>query len=508
MPFIRHPNGGETMNGRTNTTGQVLMGLFIPLEPISDLNLVPRDSKCLIQWTDPVDKYTTPGDELVAQWQYTIVVRKENSAPTGPTDGVLVVKETTRNQYAEIAYEDTGLNNGTTYYYALYAYTIMNVANEAVIDDALIRAAKPVFLQELYVGRDTGGHTWGTGTSISATSNHLLIAGGDPRTNTVDAYNSDLTKESVSTLHASIFSPGAGKLNGYAIFAGGSLGAESFDSGPPDSSDDCTNRVTAYDTNLTKISMTNLTSAFWNIKNASSSNILYFFYDGKADGYDITGTRYSISDLTGITLDASCTSAGNYAIAVGFFPSDSKYGYAFDDTHTMINISNNIPGASNMGATTLDSNGIFAGGDTNQADVYVSYYSDIHRMDENLTRSTVGTLNRAGRRGIPSAEMSVGNGGRFAVFVGGYNTNINDHPGFEIYGGSCMAIAECLDILFTKQQIDSYPSTANFGSAAYQTQGDSAASIGNIAFFGAGANLTSDKSIYGTFNYTAVFKME
>ena len=350
MPFIRHPNGGESMNGRTNTTGQVLMGLFIPLEPISDLNLVPRDSKCLIQWTDPVDKYTTPGDELVAQWQYTIVIRKENSAPTGPTDGVLVVKETTRNQYAEIAYEDTGLTNGTTYYYALYAYTIMNVANEATIDDVLVRESKPVFIQEL---TPTGYNSTFTTArfNMAAAGDYILIGGGVDSTNytgsgaqtpiaTVHSYSQDLTEGTCADLKSVAQEPGAGTLNGSAYFAGGYTSY--------DNDTNFTRTITLYDSSLVKNNNLGTLSETRSPK-TSASTANYLFFAGGFSGYHYYGSSignratysYNVDAINTdgtiqtVATDGSqrCGATNNHAIFHEGYGSDGK-SYCYNENMT------------------------------------------------------------------------------------------------------------------------------------------------------------------------------
>lgn len=111
-------------------------GVRIPLEPVTNLVLVGKTNSMLISWTDPIDKVASPGGEEVSEWAYTIVVRKQGSAPTSPTDGVQVLKETTRNQYSSTVYTDTGLTNDVTYYYAVYAFSTLGVASEGVTGSA------------------------------------------------------------------------------------------------------------------------------------------------------------------------------------------------------------------------------------------------------------------------------------------------------------------------------------------------------------------------------------
>lgn len=64
-------------------------------------------------------KWSDPNDNL---WEGTKVVRKIGSAPHDPTDGTLVVDSKVKDAYAVNGYSDTGLTNGTTYYYGFFAY--------------------------------------------------------------------------------------------------------------------------------------------------------------------------------------------------------------------------------------------------------------------------------------------------------------------------------------------------------------------------------------------------
>ena len=460
------------MNGRTNTTGQVLMGLFIPLEPISDLNLVPRDSKCLIQWTDPVDKYTTPGDELVAQWQYTIVVRKENSAPTGPTDGVLIVKETTRNQYAEIAYEDTGLNNGTTYYYALYAYTIMDIANEAAIDDALIRAAKPVYLDFI----DPGYNNY----AIAATSNHILFGGGYD-TNAVIAYDNVMTESTLTGLNRVCRSPGGGSLQGYAYFVEGAN-----NDGVPTYS----TIIYSYDSNLTKRPTASAPSSYdarMNPKCAASENILYFaggrfrtsnnYGNGTIECVDIAGTTSMLDESCGDGYPAAASN-GHYAIFQGRYsgPGAVDYGYVYDDTKTLINITSTSIQRGYADGANIGEYTIFGGGQRSVkwnsiAPTTLSDAFDVYCYDRNLTKSTIGQLSTA-RYFITALGM-----GKYVLFVGG-DTYVSDQSSTstgDVIGRT--KYVDCFDSLFTKIQVDDLPSNPDLGVCADVRSGPYAAAI-------------------------------
>ena len=87
-----------------------------PLGEPSNVSLTNADESVVIMWTDPEDVDTSV-------WNGTVVVRKEGSAPTDKSDGTIVVDSRTRNQYATSGYTDTGLTNGTEYFYGIFPYT-------------------------------------------------------------------------------------------------------------------------------------------------------------------------------------------------------------------------------------------------------------------------------------------------------------------------------------------------------------------------------------------------
>ena len=140
------------MNGRTNSGATVLNGSAIALEPISEFSLSGRDSSVLINWADPVDKYTDPGDELVIEWDHTVIIRKQGSAPTSPKDGTVVIKSYTRNQYRYDAFTDTGLTNDVEYYYAAYSVTTVGAYSDMIVKIIIPR------MGFVYYGDSTAGN--------------------------------------------------------------------------------------------------------------------------------------------------------------------------------------------------------------------------------------------------------------------------------------------------------------------------------------------------------------
>ena len=137
MPVMNMLPGGSTLQ--------------IPLEACTAFSASAGNAKVELTWTDPKDKYATPegdisdtGDQLVSEWDYTVLVRKTGSQPAGPNDGTVVVSSSVRNQYQSTPYTDTGLTNDTTYYYAVFAYNKDGVASAGAFANATPKAGTPL----------------------------------------------------------------------------------------------------------------------------------------------------------------------------------------------------------------------------------------------------------------------------------------------------------------------------------------------------------------------------
>lgn len=131
--------------------------LQIPLDACTNFSGEAGNAQVTLTWTDPKDKYATPEgetaqdpDQLVSVWEYTQIIRKTGSQPTGPHDGELVVSSSVRDQYATTGFVDDGLTNDTLYYYAAFAYNTDGVASEGAFTSATPIAGTP--LSELAEG--------------------------------------------------------------------------------------------------------------------------------------------------------------------------------------------------------------------------------------------------------------------------------------------------------------------------------------------------------------------
>ena len=140
------------MNGRTNshnnTTG---FEIEVPLDPVTDVSTSAGDGQVELTWTDPLDKYAATEGEvaespnpIVSQWDHTRVVRKENTQPTGPNDGVIVLSSDVRNQYQSTSYVDSGLANDTLYHYGLFACNTAGLFSAGAFGSAIPKAGTPL----------------------------------------------------------------------------------------------------------------------------------------------------------------------------------------------------------------------------------------------------------------------------------------------------------------------------------------------------------------------------
>ncbi len=82
-------------------------GFFVSAPTPALITAAPTDSQVMFMWNNP----------RTANFAGTIVVRKQGSYPTSPSDGQTIY------QGASSTFTDTNLKNATTYYYALYSYT-------------------------------------------------------------------------------------------------------------------------------------------------------------------------------------------------------------------------------------------------------------------------------------------------------------------------------------------------------------------------------------------------
>ena len=96
-------------------------GSTFKVADVSGATISSYKTTASLKWTDPNNAMID--DILLAEWAGTLVVRKEGSAPSDKSDGVVVVDNKIKDAYSSTAFEDNGLEYGKTYYYRFFPYT-------------------------------------------------------------------------------------------------------------------------------------------------------------------------------------------------------------------------------------------------------------------------------------------------------------------------------------------------------------------------------------------------
>ena len=79
------------------------------LYPPGNVTIISKYSEkgsIYIKWSDPED---TKVDEIIlSEWSHTILIRKQGSYPTSPSDGDVVINNYERNKYKDTEFIDSG----------------------------------------------------------------------------------------------------------------------------------------------------------------------------------------------------------------------------------------------------------------------------------------------------------------------------------------------------------------------------------------------------------------
>ena len=103
-------------------------GSGVPPSNVINPSIQVGNGQLIIKWTDPND--TVVDGQLISTWAGTKLVRKAGSFPADEKDGVVLVDNKVRGAYASTGFVDSGLTNGTTYYYQLFPYNDLGAANK------------------------------------------------------------------------------------------------------------------------------------------------------------------------------------------------------------------------------------------------------------------------------------------------------------------------------------------------------------------------------------------
>jgi len=116
-------SGGTASSGGTSSSS----GAGLPPSNCKNLEITQSGTSVQLSWTDPED--TVIDGLFLCSWKGTKIVRKIGSYPTSPTDGTLIVDNTSRNAYSSNAYNDTVEDEDTEYYYRAFPYSVNGVHN-------------------------------------------------------------------------------------------------------------------------------------------------------------------------------------------------------------------------------------------------------------------------------------------------------------------------------------------------------------------------------------------
>lgn len=100
------------------------------LYPPGDVTIISKYSEkgsIYIEWKDPDD--TIIDEIILSEWSHTLLIRKQGSYPTSPSDGDVVIDNYERNKYANTEFIDSGLDDGITYYYRFFVYSTNEECN-------------------------------------------------------------------------------------------------------------------------------------------------------------------------------------------------------------------------------------------------------------------------------------------------------------------------------------------------------------------------------------------
>ena len=105
----------------------------LTLAAVSGITTQVSSGKVYVKWTDPDDLVVA--GSTIAAWGGTMLVRKAGSAPTSRRDGTIVLDSKTRDAYKNTYFCDSGLSNGTKYYYKFFPYTTANAYTDSTDDE-------------------------------------------------------------------------------------------------------------------------------------------------------------------------------------------------------------------------------------------------------------------------------------------------------------------------------------------------------------------------------------
>lgn len=265
--------------------------------------------------------------------------------------------------------------------------------------------------------------------SAGSIGSYALFAGGttdynlgiNAGKNTVNVYDSSLTKSTTTGLKKARLDIGAASNGAYLVFAGGSHGSK-------DSYGTVTwtalDTVDAYNSSLTRTNPTVLPSTAEYMSGASVGVYAIFAFNGSKTtnvAYDRSLTQTSVTALGEYGDQRAATSVGGYAVFAGGGGNTGVVVNAYNASLTMTTATSLSVYRMNHAAASIGDFALFAGGYTNYS---ASYFTNtIDTYDSSLTRTTNLTLTNS------KACFAGTTAGNYAIFGGGRNTTDNGTVG-------------------------------------------------------------------------------
>lgn len=113
-------DAGEWVDAETGGGGIAPSNVIDPKIKIGNQELT-------VSWGDPGD--TVVNGQTICTWKGTKLIQKVGAFPENVKDGVQVVDNQVKDKYKANGFKISGLQNGTTYYFALFPYSDSGVVN-------------------------------------------------------------------------------------------------------------------------------------------------------------------------------------------------------------------------------------------------------------------------------------------------------------------------------------------------------------------------------------------
>ena len=163
IKIIWYPDATTTSRGLVKPDGRTIQvadgvisakgGAGVPPQPVSNAKVYASGGTYKLSWTDPSDVSIQSYDFY--KWAKTVIVAKAGGYPTSPSDGTVVIQETTRNTYQNSLLSWTPQTSGD-YYFKAFVYGTDDEYNES--DDCKFTGLAPNPVSNAYTHKTSTGY--------------------------------------------------------------------------------------------------------------------------------------------------------------------------------------------------------------------------------------------------------------------------------------------------------------------------------------------------------------